>query len=123
MKAHQPKKQDKYYTDRTKALQCITEVFQRYPCESFSTIIDPGAGNGSFFTQIEHNNIDAIDIIPEHERIQRMDFLDYFPRLNDMNALTIGNPPFGERCSLLIKFFNHSAKFSRVIAFIVPALL
>lgn len=30
--------------------------------------------------------------------------------------LTVGNPPF----SLAIKFFNHSAEFSNVIAFIIP---
>ena len=32
----------------------------------------------------------------------------------------IGNPPFGRVSSLAIKFFNHAAKWSNVIAFIIP---
>ena len=32
----------------------------------------------------------------------------------------IGNPPFGRVSSLAIKFFNHSAKWATVIAFIIP---
>jgi hypothetical protein len=34
--------------------------------------------------------------------------------------LVFGNPPFGKRNSLAIKFFNHSAKYADVIAFIIP---
>jgi len=34
--------------------------------------------------------------------------------------LVIGNPPFGRVSSLAIKFFNHSAKWANVIAFIIP---
>jgi len=34
--------------------------------------------------------------------------------------ITIGNPPFGKRSKLAIDFFNHAAKFSKIIAFIVP---
>ena len=35
-------------------------------------------------------------------------------------CLTIGNPPFGRKSSLAVAFFNKSAQFSAVIAFIVP---
>ena len=32
----------------------------------------------------------------------------------------IGNPPFGKISSIAIRFFNHSAKWANVIAFIIP---
>ena len=34
--------------------------------------------------------------------------------------LVIGNPPFGKVSSLAVKFFNHSAEWATVIAFIIP---
>jgi len=34
--------------------------------------------------------------------------------------LVIGNPPFGRVSSLAIKFFNYSATWANVIAFIIP---
>jgi hypothetical protein len=36
------------------------------------------------------------------------------------NSVTIGNPPFGKNASLAVRFFNHSAQFSEVIAMILP---
>lgn len=33
----------------------------------------------------------------------------------------IGNPPFGKRSSLCLKFMNHAAKFADTISFILPA--
>ena len=37
--------------------------------------------------------------------------------------LVIGNPPFGKISSLAVKFFNKSAEYADVIAFIVPRTL
>jgi hypothetical protein len=34
--------------------------------------------------------------------------------------LTIGNPPFGNNSSKAIGFFNHAARFSQVVAYILP---
>ena len=70
---------------------------------------------------IEHKNKIGFDIEPEHESIIKKDFFEYHPDTYLYNnILTIGNPPFGRVCSLAIKFFNHAAKFSNVIAFIIP---
>jgi hypothetical protein len=49
-----------------------------------------------------------------------MNYFDYISPIDKNNILVIGNPPFGKISSIAIKFFNHSAKFSNVIAFIVP---
>ena len=52
--------------------------------------------------------------------IIKMNFFDYTPQPDINNILVIGNPPFGKISSIAIKFFNHSAKWSNVIAFIIP---
>lgn len=48
-KSYTPNNNDKYYTNPLFALKCINKVFELYPKNSFDLIIDPGAGNGSFF--------------------------------------------------------------------------
>jgi hypothetical protein len=75
---------------------------------------------GSFLNQIPSDNKIGIDILPEQPNIIQQDFFDYSPPSNKTNILVIGNPPFGRVSSLAIKFFNHSAKWANVIAFITP---
>lgn len=48
-KAHRPKATNKFFTDPKFALECINKVFNLFPKDDFSLIVDPGAGNGSFF--------------------------------------------------------------------------
>lgn len=111
---------DKFYTIPSYAKTCINKVFELYDKLNFDLIIEPSAGNGSFFNQIDFENKIGIDILPENTNIIKMDFFDYNPPTNKNNILVIGNPPFGKISSNAIKFFNHSAKFSNVIAFIIP---
>jgi hypothetical protein len=114
---------DKFYTLTSYSNKCIKQVFELYNINDFDLIIEPSAGNGSFFNQINTNNKIAIDIQPELElenNIIKMDFFDYRPPINKQKICVIGNPPFGKVSSLAIKFFNHSANWAQVIAFIVP---
>jgi hypothetical protein len=115
-------KLDKFYTVPSYSKKCIDKVFEKYDISSWDLIIEPSAGNGSFLNQIQSNKKIGIDISPDHDDIIEQDFLEYTPEgfsLRD-NILVIGNPPFGRVSSLAIKFFNHSAKWSNVIAFIIP---
>lgn len=118
---------DKFYTNIHIVKHCLSEFTNNYNIESFDLVIEPSAGSGNFLLNIKHNNKIGLDIYPEHETIIEQDFFTYFPDINDTNKsssykniLTIGNPPFGKICSLAIKFFNHAAIFSNVIAFIIP---
>ena len=88
--------------------------------KKWDLIVEPSAGDGSFLNQIPSNNAIGIDLSPEHPDIIKQNFFDYSPPLNKTNILVIGNPPFGRVCSLAIKFFNHSAIWANVIAFIIP---
>lgn len=111
---------DKFYTIPSYAKNCINKVFEIREKVIFDLIIEPSAGNGSFFNQLDFENKIGIDISPENENITKMDFFDYEPPNRKTNILVIGNPPFGKISSIAIKFFNHSAEWANMIAFIIP---
>ena len=112
---------DKFYTNIPIVHECISNFNNLYDMNIFDLVIEPSAGSGNFLLNIKHNNKIGLDIEPEHESIIKKSFFEYYPNTNlYSNILTIGNPPFGRVCSLAIKFFNHAAKFSNAIAFIIP---
>lgn len=114
---------DKFYTNLNVAQHCIDETNKLFPLDSFDTIIEPSAGGGSFSYQLTHKNVIAMDIMPDKNSVNiiTQDFLTYYPiKSRRSRFLTLGNPPFGKNSSLAIKFFNHAAQWSDVIAFIVP---
>jgi len=111
---------DKFYTIPTIAEKCLTIVGLRYKWSDWGLVIEPSAGNGNFLTRIPTEKKLGIDISPEHNDIIKQDFLTYKPPNNCGKILVIGNPPFGKVSSLAINFFNHSAKWADVIAFIIP---
>ena len=109
---------DKFYTNPDYAKKCIDKVFEIYPKNRFNLIIEPSAGNGSFFNHLDKDKRIGLDILPENENVIEMDFFEFTPMKD--KVLVIGNPPFGKVSSLAVKFFNHSAKWADVIAFIIP---
>jgi hypothetical protein len=111
---------DKFYTIQSYSKHCIDKVFELYDKANFDLIVEPSAGNGSFYNQLNSDNKIGIDISPESTNITKMDFFEYTPPHNMNNILVIGNPPFGKISSIAIRFFNHAAEWSNVIAFIIP---
>jgi hypothetical protein len=111
---------DKFYTVPSVAKECLSKVGERFSWDSWDLVVEPSAGNGSFFLQIPSSKKIGLDIRPEHSQIQTQDFFNYKPQDSFEKILVLGNPPFGKNCSLAVKFFNHAASFASVIAFIVP---
>ena len=119
---------DKFYTNPDIAERCIAVIGARYDWNQWSVVIEPSAGNGSFYNRlpIPDNKKIGIDIAPEHDAIIQQDFFDFNLLNTDQGqVLIIGNPPFGRVSSLAIKFFNHAAEIcgdinGSVIAFIIP---
>lgn len=106
---------DKFYTKATLASQLISLL----DLSKYDTIIEPSAGSGSFSKQIPGSI--AIDLQPEDASIIKADFLKWKPESGiKEKTLVIGNPPFGQQCSLAIKFIKHAATFASTIAFILP---
>jgi hypothetical protein len=109
-------KLDKYYTKPHIAQMLIEHTKKHINNESYLWL-EPSAGNGSFYTLLPEPKI-GIDIKPERSNIIQQDFFTY--NSEQQNIITIGNPPFGKNSSMAVKFFNHAAKFSDIIAFVLP---
>lgn len=120
---------DYYFTKPNIAHQCIKELIEEIDISGF-TIIEPSVGTGNFvkaIKQIELTNkiigVDITDFGSKVDEFLHMNFLDYTPTDTDTDTdkiAVIGNPPFGKNSSTAIKFINHAAKFSKLIAFILP---
>lgn len=82
--------------------------------------IEPSAGAGSFYNLLPPERRIGLDIMPMSSGIKQQDFLTWDIKPNGYNYITIGNPPFGYRAWLALTFMNHAAKFSDVIAMILP---
>lgn len=83
--------------------------------------IEPAAGEGVFLDILPKNKTLALDIEPRNGLIIQGDFLAFMPE-NKGKTVVFGNPPFGLRGNLALKFINHSAKFADYVAFILPQL-
>ena len=106
---------DRFYTNEEVAKQCISHV----DLDEFEVIIEPSAGGGAFFSNID--NCIGYDVAPCFEGIIKEDWFNVDKGLfKGKKSLVIGNPPFGQQNSIAIKFFNESAAFAEVIAFILP---
>lgn len=108
---------DKYYTPPELAKICIDTTFKIIGEENISDIIEPSAGNGSFSNQLFFCT--AYDIEPEGKDIIKQDFL----QLNipyKKGRLIIGNPPYGPKMHLVVKFFKKAIQLGDYISFILP---
>lgn len=108
---------DKYYTSKKLSKYCIDKSFEIIGEDNISDIIEPSAGDGSFSNQLFFCT--AYDIEPEHKDIIRQDYL----QLNmpyKKGRLIIGNPPYGPKMHLVVKFFKKSVELGDYISFILP---
>ena len=109
------RKFDQFYTKES----VVRTVLGTVNLNFFQTIIEPSSGDGSFVKLlVQHPNLLYVDI-DSPDPAHRFDFLLYNPSTTG-NVLVVGNVPFGRRCSLAVKFFNHAAIMADTIAFIVP---
>lgn len=87
--------------------------------------IEPSAGCCSFYELLPENKRIGIDIEPKGElaaQLIKMDYLQFFPKEKNEKYIVIGNPPFGLRGNLALRFINHSYEFADFVAFILPPL-
>lgn len=108
---------DQFYTRPDVAIRCY-EIFQEHFEPSSYQMVEPSAGEGAFFKLMPPGSI-AFDIEPKFPGIVQADFLEV-ELASDRPIAMIGNPPFGKNSSTAVRFFNHAAARSSVIAFILP---
>jgi hypothetical protein len=117
---------DQFFTDEKLVNHCLLIVEKTlekygYKFDDF-TFLEPSAGDGAFFNRLPHNDKIGLDIEPRNGEIVEFDFLDWKPDGLKKPILTIGNPPFGLRGNLALRFINHASKFSDFVCFILPPL-
>jgi hypothetical protein len=120
-------KLDKYYTKNNVSKYCCNLVNKYIKIDyENDLIIEPSAGNGSFIKWIDKicKNKLYLDICPENDMIIKQDYLKYKYdniKFNNINKIhVIGNPPFGFRSSMAIKFIKKSCEFCDTFSFILP---
>lgn len=115
---------DKYYTQEDVVDYCVSKV-EEVVGVNFDVVIEPSAGGGAFINKIEEtfkcSEKVYLDVEPTSELVMQQDYLEFSTEhLKDCKTLVIGNPPFGTRNTLSVKFFKKSVTYAEVIAFILP---
>ena len=110
---------EQYYTPLDTA-QELYETTLLIVGDNFDNFLEPSACKGAFLTCMPPDKRIGIDIDPLGKEIVEQDFFNFvWP---EGRTITIGNPPFGRRGKLAMKFLNISAENSEVVAFILPAI-
>lgn len=121
------KQKDQFFTPVNTAQVCFNifkDIIKKYD-ENFDDFyyIEPSAGDGSFLKVLPIEKTIALDIEPRHEAILEKDYLDWKPNTKlNRKYVVFGNPPFGLRGHLALKFINHSYDFADYVCFILPQL-
>ena len=125
------KTKDQFFTPEDTAKKCF-EIFKKILKKKGDNddeyiYIEPSAGDGSFIKALGEKKYIAFDIEPRHKNITEQDYLTWEPpKLKNgkykNKYIVIGNPPFGLRGHLALKFINHSYDFADYVVFILPQL-
>ena len=121
------KLKDQFFTPVETAKECFhtfCHVIKEYGDNPDEYIyIEPSAGDGGFLSILPSDRTIALDIEPRNSNIIEQDYLDWEPHTTKKSKYTVfGNPPFGLRGHLALRFINHSHKFADYVAFILPQL-
>ena len=110
---------DQFYTNDETA-KYYYEIFkEKINISKYDILLEPSAGKGAFYKLFPEDKRVGLDLEPKYKGIIKQDFFNFIPEHNKKYAV-IGNPPFGKISSMAVKFFNRSAEFANVIAFILP---
>jgi predicted RNA methylase len=118
---------NKFYTKAETIKICYNAIKKYLKVKKQDLVIEPSAGNGSFINIIKAltDNYIFYDIKPEHSDVIKANFLKTVLNIFDFKYRKIhiiGNPPFGYKSSMAIKFIKHSANILKAdsISFILP---
>lgn len=145
------KEKDQFFTPLKTAQYCFEKFCEKIKDfgekETDFIFIEPSAGDGSFLKILPNDRTIAMDIESTNSVILEQDYLDWNPSLeksifekNGVKKIQIepkidstfskggryvvfGNPPFGLRGHLALRFINHSSDFAaEYVCFILPQL-
>ncbi len=120
------KDKDQFFTEVATARHCydiFTRLLQSFgEDESKFWYIEPSAGDGSFMKVLPSQRTVGLDIEPRFEGVLKNDYLTWQPQDKNKSYVVFGNPPFGLRGNLALRFINHSYNFAEYVCFILPQL-
>lgn len=123
------KEKDQFFTPKETCKYCynisiqIIKDIEGFDPVSNYIFIEPSAGSGNFLELFPTKSRIGLDIEPRNEEIQKQDYLTWKPEIaNNKKYIVMGNPPFGLRGQLALKFINHSSTFADYVCFILPQL-
>ena len=109
---------DQFYTTAKCAKKYYDIFVSNINIDEYDIILEPSAGTGSFYKLLPENKRIGIDLEPKYGGIEKKNFFDFVP-IKNKSYIVIGNPPFGKISSIAVDFFNKSAEFADIIAFIL----
>lgn len=112
---------DQFFTPQDVAYKCYETFLREIGNVDEYTFVEPSAGDGSFLSVLPKETI-AMDIEPRKDNILKQDYLTWLPTDRTKRYVVFGNPPFGLRGHLALKFINHSYEFADYVCFILPQL-
>lgn len=118
------KDKDQFFTNEETARLCY-KIFNEKLTElgvnlDEYTYVEPSAGNGSFYNLFPENRRIGIDIESNIESVIKQDYLKWKPE-TEGKYLVVGNPPFGLRSNLALRFINNS-NYAEFVGFILPQI-
>jgi len=119
---------DQFFTPPDTAAHCLKRIAEHIDTLSVATWVEPSAGDGVFVRALHATataTCIAMDIEPRSEGILKQEFLSWRPPPEEVvtgPVVVFGNPPFGNRGNLALRFINHSFTFADHVAFILPPL-
>ena len=116
---------DQFYTRKEVARDCLRDFRRKTDfLGGASFFVEPSAGDGAFYDLLPHGRKIGLDMDPRHADILRRDFLQWRDLLpcRSADAVVVGNPPFGKRGAMAVRFFQKAAEIADTIAFIVPVI-
>lgn len=118
------KDKDQFFTNKQTADYCYNQtvkILSNLGVDlSGYTFIEPSAGDGSFYSILPVDRRTGVDIESRLDGVIQSDFLQWEP--DTKNNICVGNPPFGLRGHLALKFINHAAEFCDFVCFVLPQL-
>jgi hypothetical protein len=122
------KQKDQFFTPVKTAQYCFEKFCEKIKdfgeTEKDLVFIEPSAGDGSFLKVLPNDMTIAMDIESTNSAILEQDYLDWKPNFAKGGRYVVfGNPPFGLRGHLALRFINHSNNFdAEYVCFILPQL-
>jgi site-specific DNA-methyltransferase (adenine-specific) len=116
-----------FYTPLATANWCFQQLLERLPANDNYNFIEPSAGRGVFMDAVQpYGSVIGFDIDPKRDDIIKIDFLSddtrhHLPsKWQPSNCIMIGNPPFGVKNGMAMRFLNEGFAWADTVAFVLP---